>query len=82
MGTFSHTKSPKIAPNQKNVRIVLVGNNNSKNYKSNDNRNLQFNQGIIAANLPKTTKNGISKFYSGGQDVSLPSGGSYMVNKK
>lgn len=58
----------------KNVRIMLVGNNGNKSsqnaYKQNmnDMKGLQFssqgNNGINPQNFPKTTKNGNTKFYS------------------
>ena len=66
-------------PHQKNVKIMLVGNNGSKganqqSFKANivDQSNMQY---MAGGNLPKTTKNNVSKFYSNGHGSQDLSGG-------
>ena len=66
-------------PHQKNVKIMLVGNNGTKGagqqtFKANivDQSNMQY---IGGDNKPKTTKNNVSKFYASGQGSQDLSGG-------
>lgn len=74
-----HGQQAHYHPHQKNVKIMLVGNNGSKggnpqSFKANivDQSSMQY---MAGGNLPKTTKNNVSKFYSNGQGSQDLSGG-------